>query len=115
MPRLRELKERILKKSILTNKLRRELHLLERHILMLKTIKKHQPIGIIRLSSILRLPQHKIRYSMRILEQDGLIKPSVDGAVVTEKMRSFLPHLKDILREMNRTIVTVRKSVKLHR
>jgi predicted transcriptional regulator len=102
----------ILKRSILTTKLRRELHLLERHILMLKTIQRHQPIGIIRLSSLLKLPQHKIRYSMRILEQDGLIKPSVDGAVVTEKMRSFLRHLKNILKEMNGTIVTVRRSVK---
>jgi len=115
MSRLKGLKERILKKSILTNKLRRELRLLERHILMLKTIQKHQPVGIIRLSSLLKIPQHKIRYSMRILEQDGLIKPSIDGAVVTEKMRSFLPHLKSILKEMNSTIVTVRKSVKTDR
>jgi len=111
MGKLKKL-QNILKRSILTTKLRRELHLLERHILMLKTIQHHQPIGIIRLSSLLKLPQHKIRYSMRILEQDGLIKPSVDGAVVTEKMKSFLPHLKNILKEMNGTIVTVRRSVK---
>jgi len=112
MVKLKGLRASILKKSILTNKLRRELHLLVRHIMMLKTIQRHQPVGIIKLSTLLKLPQHKIRYSMRILEQDGLIKPSVDGAVVTEKMRSFLPHLKKILKEMNGTMVTVRKSVK---
>ena len=100
-----------LKRSILTNKLRRELELLERHILMLKTIQKHQPIGIIRLSDLLRLPQHKIRYSLRILEQDGLIKPSSEGAVVTDKLKSFLPHLREILNEMNSTIKTVRRSI----
>ena len=105
-------KRKVIKRSILTNKLRRELLLLERHILMLRTIKKYQPIGIIRLSEKLKLPQHKIRYSLRILEQDGLIKPSSDGAIVTDKMRSFLPHLRDILNEMNHTIRTVKKSVK---
>lgn len=100
-----------MKRSILTNKLRRELELLERHILMLRTIQRNQPIGIIRLSDNLRLPQHKIRYSLRILEQDGLIRPSSDGAIVTDKLRSFLPHLREILNEMNKTIKTVRKSV----
>jgi len=105
------MKLKSIKRSILTNKLRRELHLLERHILMLKTIQRHEPIGIIRLSTLLKIPQHKIRYSMRILEQDGLIKPSLQGAKVTEKMRSFLPHLKKLLKEMNKTIVMVRKSV----
>jgi len=93
-------KRKAVKRSILTNKLRRELHLLERHILMLRTIKKSQPIGIIRLSEKLKLPQHKIRYSLRILEQDGLIKPSSDGAIVTDRMKSFLPHLREILNEM---------------
>lgn len=105
-------KRKALKRSILTNKLRRELHLLERHILMLKTIQKEQPIGIIRLSDQLRLPHHKIRYSLRILEQDGLIKPSTEGAIVTEKLKAFLPHLGKILNEMNQTIKTVRRSIK---
>ena len=104
-------KRKVIKRSILTNKLRRELHLLERHILMLKTIQKNQPIGIIRLSDKLRLPQHKIRYSLRILEQDGLIKPSTEGAIVTDKLKAFLPHLRGILNEMNSTIKMVRKSV----
>jgi predicted transcriptional regulator len=79
---------------------------------MLKTIQKYQPIGIIRLSEKLKIPQHKIRYSLRILEQDGLIKPSSEGAIATEKLKSFLPHLRKILNEMNHTIQTVKKSVK---
>jgi predicted transcriptional regulator len=104
-------KSRALKKSILTSKLRREIHLLERHILMLKTIKRNHPIGIIRLSEMLRLPQHKIRYSLRILEQDGLIKPSSEGAMATEKVKQFIPHLKEVLDEMNKAIRVIKKSI----
>src|SRR5216117_4552215 len=39
---------------------------------MHKAIMENQPIGIIRLSELLNFPQHKVRYSLRILEQEGL-------------------------------------------
>ena len=50
------------------DKLIDELELLERHIMMLKATKENQPIGIIRLSEILNIPKHKVRYSLRLLE-----------------------------------------------
>lgn len=73
--------------SALTNRLESEVNLLERHVEMLKTIKNNQPIGIIRLAELLGHPQHKVRYSLRILEQEGLILPSPDGAITTGKIR----------------------------
>ena len=76
-------------KSILTNKIESEIELLERHVKMLNAIMEHEPIGIIRLSELLDIPQHKVRYSLRILEQEGLINPSPEGAVTTEKLQSF--------------------------
>ncbi|MGQ9583636.1 MAG: hypothetical protein ACUVV6_09030 [Thermoplasmatota archaeon] len=95
----------------LTRRLQTELEILERHILMLQTIRKHGPIGIIRLAELLKRPQHKIRYSLRILEQEELIKPSPEGAVVTEKVGEFLPTLRALLAEMEDTIKKLRESV----
>lgn len=72
------------------DKLIDDLELLERHIMMLKVTKEHQPIGIIRLSEILGTPKHKVRYSLRLLEQEGLISPSVEGARVTDGYDAYL-------------------------
>jgi predicted transcriptional regulator len=98
-------------KSILTNKIESEIELLERHVKMLNAIMEHEPIGIIRLSELLDIPQHKVRYSLRILEQEGLINPSPEGAVTTEKLQSFFVELKDILQHMDETVNTLRTSL----
>ena len=98
-------------KSILTNKIESEIELLERHVKMLNAIMEHKPIGIIRLSELLDIPQHKVRYSLRILEQEGLINPSPEGAVTTEKLQSFFAELKDILQHMDETVNALRTSL----
>jgi predicted transcriptional regulator len=98
-------------KSILTNKIESEIELLERHVKMLNAIMDHEPIGIIRLSELLDIPQHKVRYSLRILEQEGLINPSPEGAVTTEKLATFFTDLKDILQHMDETVNTLRTSL----
>ena len=97
--------------SALTSKIESEIQLLQRHVGMLKAIMENEPIGIIRLSEMLNYPQHKVRYSLRILEQEGLIKPSPDGAVVTERLEPFLDHLKEILDKMNNTVSELRASL----
>ncbi len=78
---------------------------------MLRAIMENQPIGIIRLSEHLKYPQHKVRYSLRILEQEGLIEPSPDGAVTTEKLPDFLDRLKGILDSTSRTVKELRASL----
>ncbi len=78
---------------------------------MLKAIMENQPIGIIRLSELLKHPQHKVRYSLRILEQEGLIRPSPDGAMTTEKLQEFLDQLKRILDSTSRTVKELRASL----
>ena len=98
-------------KSVLTSKIETEIDLLQRHVAMLKAIMDNEPIGIIRLSEMLKYPQHKVRYSLRILEQEGLIEPSPDGAVTTEKIQDFLDHLKDILETMSNTVNELRESI----
>lgn len=66
-----------------------ELELLARNVEILEKLSKSPPLGIIRLSEALRLPVHKTRYSLHLLEREGVIQPSADGAVVTDRAREF--------------------------
>jgi predicted transcriptional regulator len=97
--------------STITDRIRNELELLERHVTLLKIIMRDQPIGIIRLSEHSGFPQHKVRYSLRILEQEGLIKPSPDGAMTTEKTEAFMPELKNILKDISTTAKNLQKAI----
>jgi predicted transcriptional regulator len=95
----------------LTGRIEAELELLQRHVLMLKAVMDHQPIGIIRLSEITGYPQHKVRYSLRVLEQEGLIEPSPQGAIVTAKVHEFLPKLRGLLTSMTDVVGQLRKAI----
>jgi len=101
----------VARRSALTSKIEAEVKLLQRHVAMLKAIMENQPIGIIRLSELLNFPQHKVRYSLRILEQEGLIKPSPEGAVTTDKLEEFLDYLKGVLDSMSGTVQELRKTL----
>ena len=77
----------------ITRKLTAEVELLRRHVLMLRITKENQPIGIIRLAEMMSLPKHKVRYSLRLLEEAGLIEPSTGGARVTEDYDRFMKEI----------------------
>jgi predicted transcriptional regulator len=97
--------------SSLTGKIETDLELLQRHVEILKAVKDNEPIGIIRLSEVTGHPQHKVRYSLRILEQEGLIEPSAQGAVTTGQLQEFIPHLRNILNLMTETVQDLRKTI----
>jgi len=91
-------------RCVLTNVIETELDILKRHIMVLETLKKNEPAGIIKLSELTQHPQHMVRYSLRILEQDGLIEPSPQGAITTDAVEKTISLLKSKLREMRKTI-----------
>lgn len=84
----------------LASRIEEELELLSRNVDILERLSKSPPIGIIRLSEALRLPIHKTRYSLHLLEREGVIQPSADGAVVTDRAREFWQALDQSLRRM---------------
>ena len=88
-----------------------EMELVERHILMLKATKENQPVGIIRLSELLGIPKHKVRYSLRLLERDGLIMATPEGARVTEKYDEFMSDLSKKLDEIVDRVNAIRDEV----
>lgn len=87
------------------------IEILQRHVEMLKTIRDNQPIGIIKLSEMFNYPRHKVRYSLRILEEEGLIEPTPDGALVTGKVPGYLDRVKKSLDETLSLIEELRKSL----
>ena len=88
-------------RCVLTGVIETELDILKRHIHILKTLQNNQPMGIIKLSELTSYPQHMVRYSLRILEQDGLIEPSPQGAVTTDAVSETLITLKKTLKNIS--------------
>ena len=99
-------------RSTITSVAEKELDLLCRHVDVLKTVKEHGPIGIIRLSQMTGQPQHMIRYSLRTLEKDGIITPSPNGAVVTDKVHDTLGTLESTLDDFSTKVQDLKKKLK---
>lgn len=74
-----------------------EVELLQRHLSVMRAVAKSGPIGIMKLTEELGQPQHRIRYSLRILEQTEYIKATQAGAVATPKAKIMLENFDDDL------------------
>jgi predicted transcriptional regulator len=94
---------------MLTEKVDCEMEMLARHLLVLKCVVENEPIGIIKLAEETKIPSHKVRYSLRILEQEGLIAATAPGAVTTEKTRPFLRDLDSMIDEIVNKVSNLKK------
>ena len=99
-------------KTTITSVAEKEIDLLGRHLDILKTVKDQGPIGIIRPSQITGQPQHMVRYSLRTLENDGVIKPSPAGAVVTDKIHATLGTLESTIEDIITHMHGLKKKLK---
>jgi predicted transcriptional regulator len=98
----------------LAARIEEELDLLARNVDILEKLAKSPPIGIIRLSEALGLPIHKTRYSLHLLEREGVIQPSADGAVVTDRAKEFWSSLHLSLERMTQLIEHLRSRAAGH-
>jgi len=98
----------------LADRIEEELELLARNVDILEKLAKSPPIGIIRLSEALGLPIHKTRYSLHLLEREGVIQPSADGAVVTDRAQEFWGSLNRSLDRMTELIQHLRARAAEH-
>jgi predicted transcriptional regulator len=99
----------------LADRISEELELLARNVDILEQLSGRTPKGIIRLSEALHLPIHKVRYSLHLLEREGVIQPSADGAVVTDAAREFWVALDKSLDEMSRRVDHLKERAAAHR
>jgi predicted transcriptional regulator len=90
-------------------KMKDEIELLSRHIEIARAVVDHQPIGIMKLSELLGLPSHRIRYSLHLLEQLGYIRASPEGAVATPLTVDLFTHLDRDLDELIRLLEAMKK------
>lgn len=81
-------------------KMKDEIELVSRHLDVARAVADHQPIGIMKLSELLDLPAHRIRYSLHVLEQEGYIRASPEGAVATPRTLELFENLNQDLGEL---------------
>jgi predicted transcriptional regulator len=86
-----------------------ELELTERHLLVLKKVIEEAPIGILRLADVTGMQNHKVRYSLRVLEQANLIKPSAQGAVPGDAVPKFLQEFEQEIEKINEKVSRIRE------
>ena len=75
------------------DRLEKEVDMLERHLQVLQMVIANEPIGIVKMSNETGYPHHKVRYSLRVLEEENLIEPSSQGAITTEDTAAFVTDL----------------------
>lgn len=79
------------------DRLEKEVDMLERHLQVLKMVIENEPIGIVKMSNETGYPHHKVRYSLRVLEEENLIEPSSQGAITTDHTSEFVDELDEKL------------------
>jgi len=82
------------------DRLEKEVDMLERHLQVLKMVIESEPIGIVKMSNETGYPHHKVRYSLRVLEEENLIEPSSQGAITTDRTSEFVDELDEKLDEI---------------
>ncbi len=60
---------------------------------------ENEPIGIVKMSNETGYPHHKVRYSLRVLEEENLIEPSSQGAITTDHTGEFVDDLDEKLED----------------
>jgi predicted transcriptional regulator len=94
---------------MLTEMVSSEMEMLARHLLILKCVVENEPIGILKLAEETKVPGHKVRYSLRVLEHEGLIAATAPGAVTTEKTMPFLMDLDSMIDELVNEVSNLKK------
>ncbi|HEV2165718.1 MAG TPA: hypothetical protein VGS23_01885 [Thermoplasmata archaeon] len=101
--------------ALLIDRIVTELDLLSRNVDILQRVSTANPLGIIRLSEMMQLPIHKVRYSLHLLEREGVIQPSANGAVVTDRAKGFWDDLDRGLDRMTESIQILKERAAEHR
>lgn len=94
---------------MLTRRVQHELELLNRHIVILKKVIDCGPIGILKLSLETAIPDHLVRYSLRVLEQQGLVAPSTQGAVATKSAKETYSEFKTELEKIKEMTENIKR------
>jgi predicted transcriptional regulator len=79
----------------------KEINMLDRHLEVLGMVIENEPVGIVRMSDETGYRHHKIRYSLRVLEEENLIEPTSKGATTTDQTSGFVDNIDANLETVN--------------
>jgi predicted transcriptional regulator len=91
------------------NRMKEEIELVSRHLDVARAVADHQPIGIMKLAELLDLPSHRIRYSLHVLEQEGYIKASPEGAIATPRTMELFEDLDENIDGLVRLLESMKR------
>ncbi len=94
------------------SKLQSEAEIVVRHLQVLKAVMEKQPIGIFKLSDLLNMPKHRVRYSLRVLEQSGIIVPTQYGAMIKDEGYDKIEQLKTEVEKIKELLTQIEDLVK---
>ena len=97
----------------LYDRFKKEVELFTRHVEILSLVYRKSPIGILRLSRETGLPKHKVRYSLKILENEGLIEAKSVGAVAVNPSEDFLGNLHELVIRFKDEFDQLEQAIKL--
>ncbi len=92
-------------------KLKQEAEVALRHLEVLDLVERNQPIGIFKLAEMIKLPKHKVRYSLRVLEQSGIIEPTQHGAMIRREAEEVFQRIKEEMKEIKELIDRIEKKI----
>ncbi|CCC40451.1 hypothetical protein [Haloquadratum walsbyi] len=90
------------------SRLEKEVNMLDRHLEILRLVIDSEPIGIVKVSDQTGYAHHKVRYSLRVLEEENLIDPSGQGAITTKETNEFIEQIDSKLGEVEDKLVTMK-------
>lgn len=94
------------------SKLMSEAEIVIRHLEVLQAVLEKQPIGIFKLSDMLNMPKHRVRYSLRVLEQSGIIVPTQYGAMVKDEGYEKIEQLKADVEKIKGLLAQIEELIK---
>ncbi|MFC7075444.1 winged helix-turn-helix transcriptional regulator [Haloarcula halophila] len=75
-----------------------------RDLAILEAVIESGPIGIVRLAEETGIAEHKVRYSLRMLEDDELVEPTPQGAVpadnIDERIAAINEGIDDLVAQL---------------
>lgn len=90
----------------MVDRLRNQVEKEERDMTILRAVVDEGPIGIVKLADRTDLPEHKVRYSLRMLESDEFVEPTPEGAVpaenIGERLRAINDGVDDLVARLER-------------
>jgi predicted transcriptional regulator len=81
-------------------RLRNQVEKERRDLTILRAVIADGPIGIVKLSDRTDVPEHKVRYSLRMLENDGFVEPTPEGAVPADDIGERLERVNEGIDEL---------------